>query len=75
MIDDNLQSECQKGEIQNANLLYSNQKVGKEKFYKRVMSGEIHISPADEVKSVVELPQRWYEDLVETHSEKDREVT
>ena len=57
--------------MQKAKQLTKAQESGKRKLLKRVLKGEIHISPAYKGNSVVVMPLPIYQRMVRTHTQKD----
>ena len=55
--------------------LDSSQMRGRIKINKRIASREIHVSPSDKGGGIVVMPLSMYAKLVESHTDKDKEVS
>ena len=74
ILDSYVAKHCKEDGTQITTQLSHKQERGKTKILKRVMTGEIHVSPADKGKSVVVMPQDLYYRMVQSHTAKDEIV-
>ena len=73
-LDKYMKSNCDERGTQKVTQLTKAQENGKKKLLRRVLKGEIHISPADKGNSIVVMPLSMYQKMVRTHSNKDQKV-
>ena len=70
-----MEEKCNTKGEQKENFLYVEEIRGKVKLLKRVIKGEINVSPSDKGKRIVVMPVELYKKMALSHTLKDKKIS